>query len=1292
MKMKKICLLLSLALLLGFNGIAQKNQTGLKRLATSKTTKLANTNFKHSSKQLSTARLNYQNPVIDISKGLKSSKSIIKVLILTPDYAYTNLLVTDLSAYPDLQVTVLDTNYFETLSVAALTPYDVVFAYNDTQWEGAGGNRTVVGNVLKDYLDAGGKVVENEFLKSYDGWGIAGGYVTGNYSAFGTTTDDIWTETSLGTILDPLHPIMTDVSTLTNTFGNQNPTLAAGATEIADWANGEIAIAVKPNVVSINMLPADPNIEAGDPVYGFTGDGITLYHNAIVWLVGAPIAHCDISPLQIISPLNSDALTSSDSIKVKVANNDSLDHYNIPISYVIDGGSIVTDTITDIISGGSFIVFTFKQPYNFSAPQHIFNVEIYTSYACDTVNTNDTLSTTIFNDYDASSLSIDMDSIIGNGNVIPLATVKNNGSINISFDVTINIGAYTSTKSVTNLAPNTSRQITFDTWNAANGNYIIEAYTQLVNDMDRANDTLTQDIIVMNFKKVYCYSATSPEGPAYTYLQNPATIVSLADQSLKNFIAAGAWGLGNKWYGSVYTDNTLITIDTVTGARTVIGNIGINITGLSYDYTTYNLYGIGWNGSNSSLYSISTANGNATLIGACSNKLLINLACDTIGNLYSISITNDSLYSVNKNTGVATGIGALGFNAAYAQDMEFDHATNICYAAAFDYYSYGKLMTVNLTTGAATLIGAFADSAEITGFAIPYSSNAIVKDAGVASIISPSNDTSCVLTSSENIKVVIANIGTSPISNFNVSYKINSGTVITETVTSTIPPFSSLTYTFSTTENLSAIGSYTISAYTSVTGDVNNSNDTVKKTVFNTGASITINIQTDDYGNETTWELINNTTSMVVATGGPYAGNHPQIYSTNVCVFPSDCYTFRIYDDAGDGTCCDFGNGSYEVIWNSNSFGIIPGEFEDSASINNICAPYAIDLGVISITEPVSACFLSATEDVSVTIKNLGANSVSNFQISYKLNNGVPVTSTITSTLASGASMNYTFTGANAANLSSVGNYTIKAYTTVGSDGNNLNDTTSATVSNVSSSNIPYSMGFEPSEVFAGWTIENTNNDAQTWAIETTGGHAGPYVAIYKYNSASAANDWLITKCIELESGKTYHVSYWYKVGLNTFPERFNVFIGSDHISTSLTTLIKDQPNDTNKTYKQGGANFTIPANGVYYIGFHCYSAADMDYLYIDDISITDVTDINEVTNADKISVYPNPAKDVINVFASEKIRRIKVMNAFGQVIISDEVNNSNITVNTTNIANGMYYLQIETNNGLVTKNINICK
>ncbi|HPS27877.1 MAG TPA: T9SS type A sorting domain-containing protein [Bacteroidales bacterium] len=220
---------------------------------------------------------------IDLSKGLKAGPSI-SVAILCPDSTLsTDLVSTRLSTFTDLTVTTISDANIAALTVGNLSTYQACIAYNDRTWESVGGARANIGNVLSQYIDGGGKVIECLFLKSFDNWGVAGTYVSGGYSAFGSTTTDSWdTASTMGTVVTPTHPIMTGVTSLEQYFDTQDPTLATGATQIVDWNSGDIAIAAKPSVVSFNFLPADPS---GIETIG--GDAWTAIHNAIVWMIAS---------------------------------------------------------------------------------------------------------------------------------------------------------------------------------------------------------------------------------------------------------------------------------------------------------------------------------------------------------------------------------------------------------------------------------------------------------------------------------------------------------------------------------------------------------------------------------------------------------------------------------------------------------------------------------------------------------------------------------------------------------------------------------------------------------------------------------------------------------------------------------------------------------------------------------------------------------------------------------------------------------------------------------------------
>ena len=85
----------------------------------------------------------------------------------------------------------------------------------------------------------------------------------------------------------------------------------------------------------------------------------------------------------------------------------------------------------------------------------------------------------------------------------------------------------------------------------------------------------------------------------------------------------------------------------------------------------------------------------------------------------------------------------------------------------------------------------------------------------------------------ETISVNIRNFGASPQSGFDVQYTINGGTAVVETFAGTINSEEEVVFDFATQGDFSALGSYTIVASTSLTGDQETSNDEVTAVVEN---------------------------------------------------------------------------------------------------------------------------------------------------------------------------------------------------------------------------------------------------------------------------------------------------------------------------------------------------------------------------------------------------------------------------------------------------------------------------
>lgn len=107
------------------------------------------------------------------------------------------------------------------------------------------------------------------------------------------------------------------------------------------------------------------------------------------------------------------------------------------------------------------------------------------------------------------------------------------------------------------------------------------------------------------------------------------------------------------------------------------------------------------------------------------------------------------------------------------------------------------------------------------------------------------------------------------------------------------------------------------------------------------------------------------------------------------------------------------------------------------------------DLGIQTIVSPSTGTDLTASESVTVTVRNYGNNAKSNFNLSYSVNGGAAVTEPVTATLNYGETVQHTF--ATPADLSSYGVYDIEACVSVaGGDDIPSNDCLTKSVKNLS--------------------------------------------------------------------------------------------------------------------------------------------------------------------------------------------------------------------------------------------------
>ena len=92
---------------------------------------------------------------------------------------------------------------------------------------------------------------------------------------------------------------------------------------------------------------------------------------------------------------------------------------------------------------------------------------------------------------------------------------------------------------------------------------------------------------------------------------------------------------------------------------------------------------------------------------------------------------------------------------------------------------------------------------------------------------------------------------------------------------------------------------------------------------------ITLIINPDNYPEESSWKMVDESTSEIVSTGS--LQNQTQ-YVETICVNYSSCFSLHFYDSYGDGICCAYGNGDFQVLNSSgNTLVFNDGDFDHEA-------------------------------------------------------------------------------------------------------------------------------------------------------------------------------------------------------------------------------------------------------------------------------------------------------------------------------------------------------------------------
>lgn len=158
---------------------------------------------------------------------------------------------------------------------------------------------------------------------------------------------------------------------------------------------------------------------------------------------------------------------------------------------------------------------------------------------------------------------------------------------------------------------------------------------------------------------------------------------------------------------------------------------------------------------------------------------------------------------------------------------------------------------------------------------------------------------------------------------------------------------------------------------------------------------------------------------------------------------------------------------------------------------------------------------------------------------------------------------------------------------------------------------------------------------------------------------------------------QTAYYYYAYFAGINGYgdEEIFEVVDGNAQRQFFENINIDDDPLEEGEEY----GIFVVPYNG------NNEQGTPVAVRFTSEGVMASLVDVDMAS----ISVYPNPAKNVVSISAPSAIDRIEMMNVLGQKVYENAtIGSENTTINVSDLDNGTYFVRIFCGNKMMTKKL----
>ncbi len=260
-----------------------------------------------------------------------------------------------------------------------------------------------------------------------------------------------------------------------------------------------------------------------------------------------------------------------------------------------------------------------------------------------------------------------------------------------------------------------------------------------------------------------------------------------------------------------------------------------------------------------------------------------------------------------------------------------------------------------------------------------------------------------------------------------------------------------------------------------------------------------------------------------------------------------------------------------------------------------------------------------------------------------------------------------------------------------------------ATITGYSNAQVAYSASGLAD--FSNMVSMDADGDGENWGVfdfmTANGGNPvgssydnqGELLGSFSWDGAVLTPDnWIITPAIDLTSLPTATLS-WGRASLDPDyeAENYSVYVVTAADQTALAVALATATPVYTETIAVGdqwlvrtvNINSFAGQNNVY-VAFRHHDCTDMYLLNLDDIRVENTTGLAE--NKLDVSIFPNPASDILNINTSLEVSSVNVYGLDGKVVLAENVSGFNAQINVTELTSGAYIVEAIGTNGAAVR------